>query len=164
MPEPARPQMSAASDGGHARKLYSLFAKDHVAYTALGVSGAKKPDVGQVIVKESYVPEIASPSETVESDRQRHGLSGALGTTADHFDPFVREGETTYRASKVAGVYVMLRKPASTPRTDNGWIYGTLTAEGEVTSAGLVASCMGCHTRAPHERLFGPAKRGANGE
>lgn len=30
----------------------------------------------------------------------------------------------------------MLRKERSTPATDDGWVYGTLQPDGEVTSAG----------------------------
>jgi hypothetical protein len=55
----------------------------------------------------------------------------------------------------MAGIYVMLKVQEGTPGTDAGWLYGTVTAEGEVTSAGRVASCMGCHVTAHHERLFG---------
>ncbi|AUX48836.1 uncharacterized protein SOCE26_103780 [Sorangium cellulosum] len=36
-------------------------------------------------------------------------------------------------------------------------MYGTVTPEGEVTSAGRVASCMGCYVSARHERVFGMA-------
>ena len=39
--------------------------------------------------------------------------------------------------------------------SDAGWVYGTVTPDGRVTSAGRVASCMGCHVDAPHERMFG---------
>lgn len=43
--------------------------------------------------------------------------------------------------------------------TDDGWIYGTVAADGRtVTSAGKVQSCMGCHLKAPHGRLFGVSK------
>jgi hypothetical protein len=34
-------------------------------------------------------------------------------------------------------------------------VYGTVAADGTVTGAGRIASCMGCHADAPHERLFG---------
>ena len=41
---------------------------------------------------------------------------------------------------------------------DDGWVYGTVAVDGSVTSAGRVASCMGCHDEsATHERLFGLA-------
>jgi len=45
--------------------------------------------------------------------------------------------------------------------TDLGWVYGTVAPDGTVTSAGRVASCMGCHDRdGRHERLFGVAPHG----
>jgi hypothetical protein len=145
MPQPGRPAMSAAEGGGHARKLYSLFAKDHQAYVQLHGQGAKPPLVGQAIAKESYVPEIVTKKEPRVPDPDG----------ADHFDPYLLQGDTIYRASKVGGVYVMLRKPPATPGSDDGWIYGTVTPDGNVTSAGRVASCMGCHVNAKHGRLFG---------
>jgi len=50
----------------------------------------------------------------------------------------------------------MFRLDPSTPDTDAGWVYATVTAAGQVTAAGRVASCMGCHeTSATHERLYG---------
>jgi hypothetical protein len=50
----------------------------------------------------------------------------------------------------------MFRVDRKTPDTDEGWIYATVSAAGQVTAAGRVASCMGCHeTSATHERLFG---------
>jgi hypothetical protein len=39
--------------------------------------------------------------------------------------------------------------------SDAGWVYATLTADGQVTAAGRVESCMHCHQDAGHERLFG---------
>jgi hypothetical protein len=50
----------------------------------------------------------------------------------------------------------MFRLDPATPETDEGWVYATVSPQGQVTSAGRVASCMGCHeTSATHERLFG---------
>ena len=51
------------------------------------------------------------------------------------------------------GLFVMTKVGGE--GTDAGWIYGTIGPEGTVTSAGLVATCMGCHVDAPHDRLFG---------
>ena len=142
LPNPGRPQRSKAESGEHAQKLYSLFAKERNAY----VKQAKSP-IGQIIVKESYLPELVTGHEPSRAD--------VIGRDeGDHFDPYLRDGDKTYRAGALAGVYVMLRKPDATDGTDNGWIYGTLTASGEVTSAGRVESCMGCHASAKHERLF----------
>ena len=151
MPEPGRPAMSVATGGGHARKLFSLFAKNRNAYV-----GERAPDagptstVGQVVVKESYLPEVVNADAGPGSGR---AVSMGLGD-GDHFDPYITSNGTTYRASTLAGIYVMLRKEPSTAGTDGGWVYGTLRPSGEVTSAGRVASCMGCHTAKP-ARLFG---------
>ena len=55
----------------------------------------------------------------------------------------------------------MFKTDPQTPGTDEGWVYGTVTPDGQqVTSAGRVESCMMCHQGAPHDRLFGlPEKK-----
>ena len=133
--------MSDADDGGHARKLYSLFAKDREGYIKLH-GPSTKPAVGQMVAKESYLPEL------VEQGSEPRNQGSELIRTAVH------DGKH-YRATEMLGLYVMIRLPPSTPGTDDGWIYGTLTPAGEVTSAGRVPSCMGCHESARHGRLFG---------
>ena len=45
-----------------------------------------------------------------------------------------------------------------TPNTDGGWVYATITAAGQLTAAGKVKSCIGCHQEAPNDRLFGVPK------
>jgi hypothetical protein len=53
----------------------------------------------------------------------------------------------------------MFKLDPKTPGTDEGWVYGTVSADGkQVTSAGRVESCMRCHQKAPHDRLFGLPK------
>jgi hypothetical protein len=55
----------------------------------------------------------------------------------------------------------MFKVDPKTKDTDNGWVYGTVTADGKkVTSSGKVESCMKCHQDAPHDRVFGlPEKK-----
>lgn len=158
LPLPGRARMSAAEDGGHARKLYSVFAKHRDRYPLVeGADPVSQPE-GQVLVKESYHAELADepPPADLAPAAKPHG-------DADHFDPYLRDGERLYRASRLAGIYVLLKTAPGTPDTDAGWIYGTVTPEGEVTSAGRVASCMGCHVSARHERVFGlPATSAAS--
>ena len=49
----------------------------------------------------------------------------------------------------------MMKLDPKTPGADDGWVYGTVSADGKtVTSAGRVASCMKCHETRP-TRLFG---------
>lgn len=155
LPMPGRARMSAADDGGHARKLYSVFARLRDRYPFVQGPEPVSQPVGQVLVKESYHPELVEKGAAPE-------LPGASGPESphgpeDHFDPYLRDGDSVYRASRLAGAYVVLKVAPETPGTDEGWVYGTVTPEGEVTSAGRVASCMGCHESARHERVFGIA-------
>jgi hypothetical protein len=152
MPMPAQARMSAAEEGGHARKLYSVLAKDRGQYPGFQKGkGAPLPQqAGQAIVKESYFPDPVSIKEPALDRAVQEILY-----PGDHFHAYASDGKQTYRASRMAGVYVMVKLPRGTAGTDAGWIYGTVTPEGQVTSAGRVASCMGCHAAAPHDRLFG---------
>jgi hypothetical protein len=140
LPGIARP--SASDDATtHGRKLYSVFAKNHAAYP----SG---PHDGQVVVKESWIPEeVPAPD-------------GGFKPTApvdagDHFYPYARGDGGVFRAAAPAGLFIMFKTDAPPADTDLGWVYATVSPTGQVTSAGRVASCMGCHEVAEHERLFG---------
>ncbi|XXT24712.1 hypothetical protein WME94_24575 [Sorangium sp. So ce429] len=155
LPLPGRARMSAADDGGHARKLYSVFARHRDRYPLVQAEAPVSQPVGQVLVKESYHPELVEAAPELPSDRPLP--SSDPSSPPDHFDPYVRDGDRTYRATRFAGAYVVLKVAPETPGTDAGWVYGTVTPAGEVTSAGRVASCMGCHVSARHERVFGIA-------
>ena len=76
--------------------------------------------------------------------------------TKDHFHPYaVGKDGKTYKAAKKGDLFIMMKVDPKTPGTDNGWIYGTVTADGTtVTSAGKVSSCIKCH-ETKEERLFG---------
>jgi len=147
MPRPAQARISASGDEStHGRKLYTLYAKDPVAYGAPKsfMAGPELPslaDLTQVVVKEAFRPlEVANDGGL--------GLGGGL-LPAEH------EGKR-YMPGEPAGIYVVFKPSKPLAETDAGWVYGTVTADGTtVTSAGKVASCMGCHEHAKHERLFG---------
>jgi hypothetical protein len=159
-PLPGRARFSASPDADtHGQKIYSLFAKDRKAYVTLG--DAKEVAVGQVIVKESWVPEEVKdpkfdrPHQIETTPPGGPPFSHKL-SDGDHFDPFVEKDGKLYKASKPAGLFVMIKLASKTEGTDNGWVYGTLSADGkEVTAAGKVESCMKCHQDAKHDRLFG---------
>ena len=53
------------------------------------------------------------------------------------------------------GLYLMLRTARATPGTDEGWVYATIRADGEVTAYGQIPSCVECHRRAGPDRMFG---------
>lgn len=151
MPPTAGALVSHAQDAGaHGRKLYHLFAKDEESYRGgadahLGVqplAPLSPAPVGQVLVKEAWVPERVE--RVPEFDGR--GLPRELATL---------DG-TLYRRGEPHGLFVMLKLDPATPGTDEGWIYATLSPDRtRITAAGRVESCMRCHVDAPHDRQFG---------
>ena len=73
---------------------------------------------------------------------------------------FTSHGGKLYTTDTQRELFLMIYLGPEACGTDAGWIYGTVTPDAStVTSAGKVASCMGCHQTAPHGRLFGlPSK------
>ena len=151
-PEPAEPHFSASGDSTtHGAKLYWLFAKEmpESAHGDYVVPGKANP-VGQVIVKEAWLPK-----EVKDEDRPGNAENGP--TSGKKRSTFARlaDGRVFQMASKSA-LFIMYKTNLQTAETDEGWVYGTVTPDGkEVTSAGRVKSCMTCHQKAPHDRLFG---------
>jgi len=168
MPMPGVAHVSASKDDRtHGRKLYSLFVKDRQSY--LGLGGKKPVPVGQVIVKQSWVPEEVAakadgqgqtnwpPREQVIVTRPRDKAKDPF--SGDHFWPYASREGKVYKAAKQADLFIMTKLDPSTPGTDEGWVYGTVTPDGKkVTSAGRVESCRKCHVEAKHDRLFGLRK------
>jgi hypothetical protein len=148
--------LSRSTDQGtHGRKLYSLFPKERDPSGSY-VESAKP---GQVIVKESWVPEEVNddgkPLEPIHRKvKVRRG--DAVVEQDDSFIPYARKDGKLYHAKEKGPLFVMFKLDPQTPGTDEGWVYGTVTPDGkQVTSAGRVESCMKCHQEAPHDRLFG---------
>ncbi|MEO8706185.1 MAG: hypothetical protein ABI867_39510 [Kofleriaceae bacterium] len=145
MPSLGYIHMSEAADAPHGKKLYYLWASNGAAY--------RYPDKpmanGFTIVKESYeaTPMPAAPER------------GDSGTGAPPLHDKLKVGDGWLTTGAAKGLYVMT-KVGEGDGTDAGWIYGTITTAGEITSAGRVASCMGCHDSAPHDRLFGLKRAG----
>jgi len=146
---PGRFQMSASTDDStHGSKLYLLYAKDPVAYgwprsdRMTAQADWSEPRFLQVIVKESF-------AAVEKSSDEAHA-----GRRLDAPAPAVRDGRT-FVAGQPLGLYVMFKVDPATAGTDEGWVYGTVSPDGTVTSAGRVGGCMGCHVGAPDDRLFG---------
>lgn len=135
-----RVHMSEAEDAPHGNKLYYLWASDRKAYLALGERDSVA--TGFAIVKQSFTatPTVAPPDQPDTNEPPLHAK--------------LRVGNAWLTTGDPKGLYVMTKR-AATEGTDAGWIYGTITPDGEVTSAGQVASCIACHENAPHDRLFG---------
>jgi hypothetical protein len=123
-PAPTIPIHSDADAGPHSRKLYFLYVKDHAAYSSPG----NIQPVGQVLVKEGYVPEEA-------------------GTDDD--------GAKQFRCGKRTDLFIMMRTNKE-EGTDAGWIYAIVTPDGKrVDHAGRLESCMRCHQDVGPSRMFG---------
>lgn len=164
---PSHARMSHADDAEHGKKLYYLFAghgnhEGRHYYTALGTRAAQPIPIGFAIVKQSWTavpstPPAANPAPTAEFDPS---LELAMSTNAPapitHVD---HEGQRLHTGEQ-AELFVMAKVgEPDMAGTDAGWIYGTLTPDGQtVTSAGRVQRCMDCHDVAPHDRLFGLQK------
>jgi hypothetical protein len=134
-PNPSRPRLSATTSGGHAQKVYFLYARDRFPYVQ-GAAAAR-----QVVVKESWT----------------HRPVPIARAAQVHASPLVARTPdgTTVEPDRAAGLFVMMRVAESDPASDRGWVYGTVSPAGDVTSVGRVASCMGCHEEAGPGRLFG---------
>lgn len=147
MPMPSYPRRSASMNlDTHGRKLYYVFAQDRDAY--LGRNGKTPAGVGQSVVKEAW--EVEEVPATTTYDTTQSPVR------------YLREPGQLFHAKQKASLFIMFRLDPATAGTDNGWVYGTVTADGQtVTSSGRVQSCIGCHLQAPHERLFGIDYHGA---
>jgi hypothetical protein len=143
------PQLSASADPDtHGRKLYWLFVKQLPPdYTEGDYTVAEKPNpVGQVVVKEAWHPQEVTGGEIPDQTKSVYVAEG--------------KGSRFFRTGEQGHLFIMVKLDPSTPGTDEGWVYGTVTPDGkQVTCAGRVESCMGCHSDAPHDRLFGLAKK-----
>jgi len=152
--------ISASADTGtHGRKLYYLHAKDDLAYAR----GGEQP-VGQVLVKEAWMPKEIPESELpkAEEDAYRkarlHQLNELPAGQAWTGLPARSEGKAFVPGAK-AELFIMYKLDPRTEGTDAGWVYGTLTADGKsVTSSGRIESCMSCHREAKTDRIFGLPK------
>jgi hypothetical protein len=141
-------RISDASDSPHDKKLYFLWATDRYGYLAESTHDRPLP-TGFTIVKESF---HAEPSTTAANPAPE----GGNFARAPRPIRTLSVGGKTLQTGAPEGLYVMKKiGGADAAGTDDGWIYGTITTDGAVTSAGRVASCMGCHASATHERLFG---------
>ena len=144
-------QFSPGGSTTHGKKVYLLFAK----YRFLGPRENSAYPVGQTVVKEAWVPEEVKDEGaplTAVSRKVKVGDKERM----DRILPYARKDGRLYHAREKAGLFIMFKLDPETPGTDEGWVYGTVTADGKtVNSVGKIESCMKCHKDAPHDRLFG---------
>ncbi|MDP3275711.1 MAG: hypothetical protein Q8Q09_10985 [Deltaproteobacteria bacterium] len=137
LPPSSRPLLDPGGNGPHGRKVYFLYASDRAAYLE------HRDVLGQVLVKESWAPREVATTEAITAG----GWHGQCATGESGSTRCVQPGAFN-------GLFVMLRGPV-TAATDEGWTYATVDPRGDITASGRIATCMHCHARATHGRLFG---------
>lgn len=153
MPEPARVRFSKSDDSEtHGEKLYLLYAKNRNAYVQIE---STEPEVGQVVVKESWHP-VKMERLAGQTNDSNGGDVAELTAHDDSVISVAEQDGVSYEMGEFAGLYIMLKRESDAEGTDNGWIYATVAADGKtITSSGKIDSCISCHQEAPHDRLFG---------
>ncbi len=129
---------------GHGLKLYLLFVRKSESYrdeVAVAGKEGKAAPLGQVLVKEAWHPIKFDPLQDPPLDKK---------------SLYAKSGEDTYFGGDKQGLFIMFKTTPDTPGTDQGWVYGTVSADGQaVTSVGRIARCMRCHQDAEYDRQFG---------
>ena len=158
-PPPTNGVLESESDDAstHGSKLYFLYAKDPDTYRAAGsfefLDDAGRATlehklVGQALVKESWHQAAVDTAEFPPLNPSNDDPGKAPVVYAD-------QGKYLYRTGEQADLFVMFKLDPASPGTDQGWVYGTVTADGRrVTSSGRVASCMRCHDESTSDRLL----------
>lgn len=135
-PQPSGARLSQAHPSSpHGRKLYHLYVSDPIAYT-LAADGVRDAPVGLTLVKEAHY--------TLGKNSQSESTASNLLEEDPKFPGPIAE---LFIMSKVG--------TADTPETDQGWIYSVADPDGVVSFSGLIQSCMNCHQKSTHDRLFG---------
>jgi hypothetical protein len=125
------PRFSASGDGEtHGMKLYVVYAKQVWKARSPGyVHGSyisfpdKTAPVGQVIVKQSWIPE--------EVPEGKAAAFPELPVSRGMPSRFVKQDGKRYRATRQAELFVMFKLDPATPGTDNGWVNGNVSADGK---------------------------------
>lgn len=148
-PPSSSPRFSESPEGTiHGRKLFHLYASDRAAYES--VIGNRDDGRALSLVKEVRLPVVLPGSGDFASLR-RHDAAGIAVSPEDG---------RRYTPGEVVALFVMSR-PGEVERagTDEGWVYGIVDPDGQrVIDAGVIESCVECHRRAPHGRVFGVAQ------
>ena len=150
---------SAPEDSPHGRKLYHLYTDDAAGYR--GVTGGDDEHQPFTLVKEARMPLMIDQRLESWTQENMFGSSGthSSGLTIQHRLGVARSPDDgkLYAPGLVTSLFLMRRVgDENTPGTDHGWIYGVTSQDGsQVWDSGLIASCIECHRKAPHGRLFG---------
>ncbi len=151
-PLPTAHYSNATGDQAHAQKLYALYSNQAEAYLTMDDEDSSGVPIGTALVKEAFAPvECAAGEAPGEGGLNPYDFDPNPG-----YVPFTKRDGKTYRTGEALDRFIMLRMPDDTPGTMEGWAFGTVSPNGEVTSAGAVPNCIACHQNAAYDGLFGP--------
>jgi hypothetical protein len=113
--------------------VYFVYAKDVPSYTNLAGAGAKPHAI-------PFPPRAIAGDDAATQVIVKETWAAKEGGT---------KGEK--------GPLFIMAKLRATKGTDDGWIFGLVSADGkDVLDAGLIATCSSCHKNATHDHQFGP--------
>lgn len=105
--------------------------------------------IGQSIVKETGVWEAWAPEAADDRVSMKRGRSRVITNESS--------GRLEWYRWQTDNYFIMTKLDPATEGTDEGWVYGVVNPKGEVTAAGKIQSCMGCHMKGTKDRMFGLA-------
>ena len=140
-PPMPQPDMSRSTDAAtHGQKLFFLFARDGAKY----LSATTKMTADQIKSRKQFEPANPPPLALAENVQQV--------LVKESFLPPAGGGAR----GAAMDLFLMVQYPASTPGTDNGWVYAVVAPDLKtVKASGQIQSCAGCHAAAPYDHLFG---------
>ena len=142
--------LSASKDEPtHGQKLYFLFALDPELYRIKGKGLRPTSPVAPIYGEKGAEQALVKQSWTCVAVEK--GKEGELNPLL-----VLRKGQQVFTTGEKKDLFIMIKLDRITENTDQGWVYGTVTADGKnVTSSGKVRSCIECHKSAGDCRLFG---------
>ncbi len=150
----------STSDASHGKKLYFLYARKPSEYRnqiwGLSSNKTQRAPLGQVLVKEAWHPIKETKSGPASIGNTPPATKSSKPRTSK---PFAVQGQHKHHAGDKKGLFIMFKTHETTPGTDHGWVYGTVSADAKrVLSAGRVKNCMQCHRDAAYDRQIGIRK------
>lgn len=147
----------STSDATHGKKLYFLYARKPSEYRnhiwRLSSNTKQRAPLGQVLVKEAWHP---IKKKKLEPARIGNTPPATKSSNPHNSKPFAVHGQDKYHAGDKKGLFIMFKTLESTPGTDQGWVYGTVSADAKrVLSVGRLKNCMQCHREAAYDRQIG---------
>ncbi|MGH7131370.1 MAG: hypothetical protein ACREJO_05435 [Phycisphaerales bacterium] len=140
---------------------------------------AKMPGIRQVLVKDSFHPIDITPQQFKPLPGESLASLPVPSTKPPEAPAIIRVADITAydtvtpdgrdiafeRGSRLVtgkpyARFIMIQYAQERAGTDEGWVYASVSPSGDIFQSGCVASCMHCHTDAPHGRLFGLHSRG----